>query len=103
MSWEDAVKEYGPPGTVVVESINEDEYVATYPLMFHWTMIRGLKCEAEFSYDDRWCYETQGLAVSAMYEWIGRGCEGDPVGWHRHPKTGRRRPQGNPEEEYVSF
>ncbi len=33
-----------------------------------------------------------------MVEWEG---EGEPTGWFRHPRTGRRRPDGDPEREYV--
>ena len=27
--------------------------------------------------------------------------ESEPSGWHRHPATGRRRPDGDPTKEYV--
>lgn len=50
-------------------------------------------------YHDRWCYESTAEAVEALQEWNGV----EPEGWHRNPKTGRRRPNGNACEEYISF
>jgi hypothetical protein len=53
-------------------------------------------------YDDRWCFDTFGLALHALAEWQARGFEGEPIGWHRHPDSGRRRPEGDPAKEYVN-
>lgn len=39
------------------------------------------------SYLDRWCYADGLLAMMALVVWDGTG---DPMGWHRHPKSGRR-------------
>lgn len=38
-------------------------------------------------YEDCWCYSTLTEAMLALTEWDGRG---EPVGWTRHPTTGRR-------------
>lgn len=48
-------------------------------------------------YSNRWCYE-HGLARPA---WLAWGGNGEPLGWHRHPSSGRRRPGGDPAREYV--
>lgn len=54
-----------------------------------------------FGYDDRWCYATLPLAATCAQLWDGApGTE--PGGWHRHPRTGRRRPGGSPVGEYVN-
>lgn len=54
-------------------------------LLFHWT----LHIDIDFvGYEDRYCYRTAPAAIEALMNWDGTG---DPVGWHRHPKTGRRR------------
>jgi hypothetical protein len=42
----------------------------------------------ETGYSDRWCYHTVGVATVFINLWDG---EGEPIGWHRHPKSGRRR------------
>jgi hypothetical protein len=38
--------------------------------------------------------------VTALIEWDG---EGEPSGWFRNPQTGRRRPDGDPEKEYIHW
>ncbi|MFG7180689.1 hypothetical protein ACGYQ5_14270 [Burkholderia pseudomallei] len=50
-------------------------------------------------YGDRWCYHTYADAKAALTAWDG---EGEPSGWHRHPDSGRRRPNGDPAREYVN-
>lgn len=49
-------------------------------------------------YDDEWCYERLDDAFVAALAWDGTG---EPVGWMRHPDTGRRRPGGDPAAGYV--
>lgn len=49
-------------------------------------------------YDDGWCYVSPTAAVLALRIWTGAG---EPVGWMRHPTSGRRRPGGDPTVEYV--
>jgi hypothetical protein len=74
-------------------------YAAIKPLLFHWTMIVG-QVGDYLTYDDRWCYADANAAKRGLRDWSG---EGDPDGWHRHPRTGRRRPDGDPKREYVEF
>lgn len=46
---------------------------------------------------DAFCYEDPALAIRAAKVWTG---DGDPLdGWHRQPRTGRRRPGGDPAKE----
>lgn len=71
--------------------------VGICPLLFHWTLHVDID---PTSYRDRYCYQTQALAQAAFDAWSG---EGEPQGWHRHPHSGRRRPEGKPELEYISF
>lgn len=53
------------------------------------------------SIDDRWCYHDATGAVLALIDWAGRSYEGEPIGWHRHPYSGRRRPDGDAAKEYI--
>lgn len=76
------------------------EYLALHRLLFHWTMIHGAMFD-DCGYIERWCYQDYPTALGALYLWKEAGFEGEPIGWHRHPKTGRRRPGGDPEQEYV--
>jgi len=50
--------------------------------------------------DDGWWYDSPEAAVAALNIWNGVG---EPEGWMRNPKTGRRRPNGDKSKEYVSF
>lgn len=52
----------------------------------------------KWSYDDAWCYQTLQEAMDALAKWDG---EGEPEGWFRNPRTGRRREGGNPAREYI--
>ena len=79
-----------------------DHYYAVYPLAFHWTMIYG-RVEDVTGYDDRWCYASESLALGSYLEWAERDFKGDPLGWHRHPSTGRRREDGDPSKEYIAW
>jgi hypothetical protein len=63
-----------------------DRYAAVMPLAFTAAIIVG-EVGNEFSYLDRWCYVRGPAAILALAVWDG---EGDPAGWHRHPKSGRR-------------
>lgn len=49
--------------------------------------------------DDRWCFCDLQAARNALQQWNG---EGEPEGWHRHPASGRRRPNGDATLEYVA-
>lgn len=90
-SWYDTVVTYG-----------DGEYVAVYPLLFHWTMIQGHLDWTE-GYLDRWCYANEPVAREALDEWQNRNFEGEPIGWHRHPDTGRRRPEGDADQERIAY
>jgi hypothetical protein len=57
---------------------------------------------SELTYGDRWCYHSYAAAKAALDAW--NGADGtEPGGWHRHPTTGRRRPDGDPSREYVNW
>lgn len=53
-------------------------------------------------YDDRWCYHGVEAAFAAAEAWNGPWPDTEPIGWHRHPATGRRRPGGDPAREVVA-
>lgn len=66
-------------------------------LMFTHAIIT-VKVGDRFGYLDRWCFHSYDAAKKALDAWDGTG---EPSGWHRHPVTGRRRPEGDPAKEYV--
>jgi hypothetical protein len=73
-------------------------YACVMPLAFTAAIIAGRMGDFS-SYEDRWCYHSIGDALAALLAWDGHG---EPTGWHRHPGTGRRRPEGDPAQEYIN-
>ncbi|WP_046869335.1 hypothetical protein [Microvirga massiliensis] len=69
------------------------------PLMFTHAIFVG-QIGDKVGYDDRWCYHSYQDAKQALEAWTG---EGEPSGWHRNPRSGRRRPDGDPAQEYVDW
>ncbi|MNV12860.1 hypothetical protein D3C71_1034810 [compost metagenome] len=63
----------------------DGRWIGSHRLLMHWTIHVDLH---EYGYEDRYCFATKALADAAFDNWDGTG---DPEGWHRHPKTGRRR------------
>lgn len=73
---------------------------------------------------DTWCYHTIESAIAAGDIWLEQiqrsrddvaeriaangpllgvyVAPNEPAGWHRHPATGRRRPDGDPSKEYIN-
>lgn len=82
---------------IEVKDLGDGRYAGIRRLIFHYTMIVG-EIGNEYTYLDRYCYETIVVATAALRAWDGTG---DPLGWHRHPKTNRRRPGGNPAHEHI--
>ncbi len=55
--------------------------------LFTYAIITG-RIGDFWAYDNRWCYRNFQSAKDALDAWDGLG---EPIGWHRHPMTGRRR------------
>jgi len=75
-------------------------YCCIAPFAFTHAIITG-RMGDNWGYADRWCFENIGLALTALFDWAGKDFEGEPQGWHRHPDSGRRRPEGDASKEYV--
>lgn len=83
-----------------LKPLGDGTYVLVRRLLFHWMMVRG-DLDDLIGYFDRWCYETEALARAALDAFpVQPGADYEPDGWHRHPKTGRRRPDGDATREY---
>lgn len=73
-------------------------FAAIMPLMFTYAIVTVR--DGDFnSTADRWCYHNLHDACTALDAWDGTG---EPTGWHRHPATGRRRPNGDATQEYIA-
>jgi hypothetical protein len=66
-------------------------------LIFNYAILSDL---TECGYDGRWCYSSKDAALAALNAWNG---EGEPEGWHRHPPSGRRRPNGDATREHIAW
>ena len=87
-------------GPDLIRDLNDWTYVMIRPLLFHWMMIRG-DFEDLIGYWDRWCYADAAGARKALDAFPeSPGSDYEPEGWHRHPPSGRRRPDGDPSREY---
>jgi hypothetical protein len=64
-------------------------------LLYHWTVHVDID---PIGYSDRYCFMTAELAIDGMNGWDGCG---DPINWHKHPKTGRIRPDRTAASEYL--
>ena len=89
----------------IIEKIDDERLVMIDRLMFHCTIKWGLIGDVVNGYEDRWCFSPDLSHVKACFEeWKGRGFEGEPNGWRRHPSTGRRRNDvGDPASEYINW
>lgn len=65
----------------------------------NWRLVLTPKT-ATAGWDDGWCFSSILLAYAAALTWEEDGPE--PYGWFRHLTTGRRRPNGDPTQEYIS-
>lgn len=79
-------------------------WAACHPFMFTAAVITGSIDEVNFGYSNRWCYETMHEARQSLKSWVANfETQLEPEGWHRHPSTGRRRPEGDAAHEYVNL
>lgn len=74
-------------GYTHIRELPDGRWAAIMPLIFTTAIVTGTWAGAVYGYDDRWCYRTPDMARVALEAWNGQG---EPIGWHRHPDTGRR-------------
>lgn len=82
---------------VLVRRLNDEHWLAVVPMLFTWGLIMGRFDEPKFM-TDRWCFGSFRSAVLAAAVWDGTG---EPIGWIKHPNTGRYRPDGDPTREEI--
>lgn len=87
---------------VHIELIDDERWVMIERLLLHYTIKWGVVNDFVTGYEDRWCIADLPRALLSFTEWKGRGFEGEPTLWRRHPHTGRRRDDdGTPASEYI--
>ena len=86
--------------TGTMRILDDDSYIMIHRLLFHCTMLRG-DLDDTVGYWDRWCYSDEAGARSALAEFPCDPPVGyEPKGWHRHPASTRRRPDGDATLEF---
>ena len=85
-------------GFLYRRDLGDGRAVWIYRMIYTWAVCIGTIGDRE--YDDRWCYMTLNDARAAMDIWDPL-TQPEPTGWHRHPGSGRRRPDGDPAREEV--
>ena len=73
---------YDPPRAM------PDGRYATISRFIYTTAIITGDIHDRHSVGNRWCYHDERAARAALDAWDGTG---EPEGWHRNPRTGRRR------------
>lgn len=86
----------------LISRLDPDRYIAVVPFLFTYGVVWGWIRGQGYSYEDRWCYHGLGTAIAAATVWALTEGQGEPDGWHRHPTSGRRRPDGDPAREHIS-
>jgi len=82
-----------------VRELGDGRAVYLRELLFDGLQV-GLGRLGEDSYDEVWDYQAE-QADDAWRAAIGWDGAGEPEGWYRHLRTGRRRPGGNASQQYV--
>jgi len=88
-------------GYTYILPIDDKRYACLCPFGYTVAIITGHWFDRT-GYDDRWCYHDYPTALGALIEWAKADFKDEPMGWHRHPKSGRRRPDGDWMQEYVN-
>lgn len=100
VAWSAFADQLAANGYCLIVPKGADRYACVARFMFTWAILEGRAGDL-FAYDDRWCFSTFEAAADGLNDWLLRGFEGEPQGWHRHPDSGRRRPDGDAAAEYV--
>lgn len=87
MTDDEVIKYLRDIGYFELRSLPDGRFVGIVPFMFTTAIITIERQSMMLGYEDRWCYHTMADAKAALENWDGTG---EPKGWHRHPKTGRR-------------
>jgi hypothetical protein len=88
-------------GYLAPTPMGNGRWCALYRLVFTCAIIQGSMFD-DSGYEDRWCFDSVDKAVLGLVKWIAQDFEGEPQGWHRHPDSGRRRPEGDASKEHIN-
>lgn len=78
------------------KTLADGRIVELIKMIYNYRLYVSLPERYGSSYDDCWCYQEFASAGAAFASWDG---EGEPIGWNKHPASGRWRKDGTPESE----
>lgn len=87
-----------PAVPLIVSLVLPDGRIGTVDPTLYGGRLGVAPADDPLYYEDVWDFLSLDAAVAALLSWDGTG---EPIGWHRHPRTGRRRPDGDPAREHV--
>lgn len=95
-----SIKEYDKtdPYLLVKRILPDGRVVRLYQMLGQNTRIALSKNEDDDGFLQLYCYHNKQKAIEQANLWDGNS---DPDGWYKHINTGRRRPNGDPEKEYI--
>lgn len=81
----------------LVRLLRDGEWLAVVQMTFTWALLTG-RIGNRTICTNRWCYESLRAALAAAAVWDGSG---EPIGWIKHPQSGRFRAGGDPAKEEI--
>lgn len=85
-------------GAIDVKLTSDGQEIRVVPFIYTYAIV--IQDPGAHWHKDRWCYERLEDALREMRTWDPKVTK-EPNGWHRHPISGRRRPEGDPAREYI--
>lgn len=85
-------------GTLYYRELPDGSDLCVYPLSVGWGQL-ALTRAGRSGICESYYYLSRDAAIAAASTWDGQGDA--PVGWFRHPQSGRRRKDGDPAQEYI--
>lgn len=79
--------------------LDDGRVLYLWPMLGNNLRISLSRDEHDKGFHSNYCYHDTREAWRSALGWDGNG---DPEGWVRHIETGRRRPEGDAEREYVN-
>lgn len=85
-----------------VVPLDDEHYACLCQFAYSCAILKGRWFD-RYVHEDRWCYTDAEAATRGMIEWfLADPRPSEPTGWHRHPMSGRRRPDGDATREYIN-
>jgi len=88
-------------GAIYQRELDDGREITVYPLLWWGAKVCIGPADCPVGFDDSWLYREEGRALDIAKSWDGNG--DPPDGWFRQTSTGRRRPGGDPAQEFISI